>query len=241
MTGLATQKEDDSAHSSVGRFSIVNMKTMSLYESGESNGKISLNDLFLHKAKIDGITSNIDYEKMAYLICRGGWPSALKMNIEDGILISKNYIEMLVSSDISKIDGVSRNPELARTILKSYARQVSTIDSDKKLIDDVKANYSDISDTTIYDYINQLKKLFIIDEIDAWNPNIRSKTVIRTSPKKSLVDPSIATAVLECSPKELMLDFNTYGLLFENLVDRDLRFTLIVLVDTLIIIEIDMV
>lgn len=222
LTGSATPYKDDTMHPGVGRFSIVKMKPMSLYESGDSNGKISLNDLFLHKAKIDGITTDLDYEKIAYLICRGGWPSSIDLNIKTALKISQSYIDMLVESDISRVDGVERNPELARIILKSYARQVSTIDSDKALIDDVKANFATVSDNTIYDYLNQFKKLFIIDEIEAWNPNIRSQTAIRTSTKKSFVDPSLATAVLDCSPKELMMDYNTYGLLFENLVTRDL-------------------
>lgn len=222
LTGSATPIENSDLHSGVGRFDIVNMKPMTLYESKESNGKISLKELFSHNFDIDGITADIDYEKIAYSLCRGGWPTSIKMNPDMGLKIAKSYIDLLVNSDISKIDGTERNPELARVILKSYARQISTIDSDKALIDDVKANFSDISDKTIYEYISQFKKLFIIDEIPAWSPNIRSKTAIRTSPKKSFVDPSLAVAALGCSPKELMLDFNTYGLLFENLVDRDL-------------------
>ena len=129
---------------------------------------------------------------------------------------------MLCNSDISRVDGVKRNPLLARSILKSYARKISTIDSNQSLFDDVKANYSDVSDRTIIDYLDVLKKVYIIEEIEAWNPNIRSKTAIRTSPKKSMIDPSIAVAALGCSPKELMLDIRTFGLLFENLVNRDL-------------------
>lgn len=222
LTGSATPIEDDTLHSGVGRFSIIEMKPMTLYESGESNGQISLNDLFLHKAKIDGIKCNLDYEKLAYILCRGGWPNAIKMSNENALKLAKSYIDMVINSDISRVDGVERNPKLAMTILRSYARQISTIQSDASLIQDIKANFENVSDTTIYSYLNSLKKLFIIDEIEAWNPNIRSKTVIRTSAKKSFVDPSLAAAVLDCTPKDLMLDFNTYGLLFENLVSRDL-------------------
>ena len=134
----------------------------------------------------------------------------------------KNYIDVLCESDISKVDGIKRNPTLARSILKAYARQVSTIDSNQSLFEDVKANYADISERTIIDYLDALKRLYIIEEIESWNPNIRSKTSIRTSPKKSMIDPSLAVAALGCSPKELMLDIRTYGLLFENLVNRDL-------------------
>lgn len=136
--------------------------------------------------------------------------------------IAKNYIEVLCSSDISRVDGVKRNPGLAKAILKSYARQVSTIDSNQSLFNDVKANFADVSERTVIDYLDVLKRLYIIEEIEAWNPNIRSKTAIRTSNKKSMIDPSLAVAALGCSPKEIMLDIRTYGLLFENLVNRDL-------------------
>ena len=225
LTGSATPNELDTKnlHSGAGRFAFINMKTMSLFESGESNGKISLSDIVNGNRRIDGVTSDITYEKMAFLICRGGWPDIFNFeNEEDSLEISKNYVNAVCESDVSRIDGVSRNPFLTRQILQSYARLVSTIESNQTLIDDVIANNNDISDRTIIDYISALKKLYIVDEIPAWNPNIRSKTAIRATPKKSFVDPSLATALLSISPKELMLDPNTYGLLFENLVDRDL-------------------
>lgn len=225
LTGSATPDEKNSSnlHSGAGRFAFLNMKTMSLFESGDSNGKISLKDLLDGNRNIDGITSEITYERMAFLICRGGWPDIFNIKDENNALeISKNYITAICESDISRIDGVSRNPELARSILRSYARLDSTIESNQSLIDDVIANNNNISERTIIDYLNAFKKLYIIDEISAWNPNIRSKTAIRTSPKKSLTDPSLAASLLGISPKELMLDPNTYGLLFENLVDRDL-------------------
>lgn len=224
LTGSATPKEDskEELHSGVGRFGIINMKPMTLYESGDSNGKISLKDLLNGKKDIDGIKSDLTYEQTAYVLCRGGWPASIDIKGDLSLQIPKNYIDILCESDISRIDGVKRNPNLARAILKSYARQVSTIDSNQALIDDVRANFSDISERTIINYLNVLKKLYIIEEIEAWNPNIRSKTAIRTSNKKSMIDPSLAVAALGCSPKELMLDIKTYGLLFENLVNRDL-------------------
>ena len=222
LTGSSTPIEDDSMHSGVGRFAFVTMKPMTLYESGESNGKISLSDILNGKRDIDGITSELTYERIAYVLCRGGWPNALKLPEDKNLEIAKSYLDVLCNSDISKVDGVKRDPSLARTILKSYARQISTIDSNQSLYDDVKANYSDISDKTIADYMNTLKKLYIIEEIEAWNPNIRSKTAIRTSPKKSMIDPSLAVAALSSSPEEIMLDIRTFGLLFENLVNRDL-------------------
>lgn len=222
LTGSATPNEDSSLHSGVGRFAFVTMKPMTLFESGDSNGKISLTEILNGNRNIDGIKTDLDYEKIAYVLCRGGWPSSIELNEKDSLAISKNYIEVLCESDISRVDGVNRNSNLARAILKAYARQVSTIDSDQSLFEDIKANYLDVSEKTIIDYMNVLKKLYIIEEIEAWNPNIRSKTAIRTSPKKSMIDPSLAIAALGVSPKEIMLDIRTYGLLFENLVNRDL-------------------
>jgi len=222
LTGSATPVDDPNMHSGVGRFAFVNMKPMSLYESGESTGSISLKSLFDGNADIDGKTADCTYEKLAHALCRGGWPSSLIMDDDNSLNVIKEYVEVLAESDISKVDGVQRDPVLARAILKSYARHVSTISSDKSLFDDIRANFADVSDKTITSYIKALQRLFIIQEINSWNPNIRSKTSIRTSPKKSFIDPSFATAALECSPEELMMDINTYGLLFENLVARDL-------------------
>lgn len=222
LTGSATPKEDPSLHSGVGRFAFITMRPMTLYESGDSNGKISLLEILKGNKNIDGIKTDLTYEKIAYVLCRGGWPASLNMNETQSLQIAKNYIDVLCESDISRVDGVKRDPLLARAILKSYAREVSTINTNQSLYEDIKNNYSDISEKTINDYLNVLKKLYIITEIEAWNPNIRSKTSIRTSPKKSMIDPSLAVASLGCSPKELMMDIKTYGLLFENLVNRDL-------------------
>ena len=222
LTGSTTPKEDDTLHSGVGRFAFITMKPMTLFESGDSNGKISLSEILDGNKNIDGIKTDLTYEKIAYVLCRGGWPSSLNLEENKSLQIAQNYVDVLCNSDISKVDGVKRNPGLARTILKAYARQVSTIDSNQSLFNDIKANYLDVSERTIIDYLDVLKKLFIIEEIEAWNPNIRSKTAIRTANKKSMIDPSIATAALGCTPKELMLDIRTYGLLFENLVNRDL-------------------
>lgn len=222
LTGSATPNDSATMHSGVGRFSFVTMKPMTLAESGDSNGKISLEDIKNGKRDIDGITTDLTYEKIAYVLCRGGWPNSLNLTEKQSLEVPKNYIDVLCESDISRIDGVKRNPLLAKAILKSYARQVSTINSMQSLIDDVRANYADISDKTITDYLDILKRLFIIEKIEAWNPNIRSKTSIRTSPKKSMIDPSLAVAALGASPKDIMLDIRTFGLLFENLVNRDL-------------------
>ncbi|MCL2521435.1 MAG: DUF4143 domain-containing protein [Erysipelotrichales bacterium] len=222
LTGSSTPTEDPTLHSGTGRFAIIKMKSMSLYESRESNGTISLSDILMGKKDIDGKVSNLTYEKLAYVLCRGGWPNSLKLDEKKALDVAKNYFDVLCESDVSRVDGVKRNPLLTKTILKSYARQIATIDSNKALFDDIKANYSDISERTIKDYLDVLKKLYIIEEVEAWNPNIRSKTAIRLAPKKTMVDPSLAVSALGSSPKDLMLDVKTFGVLFENLVNRDL-------------------
>jgi len=198
------------------------MKPMTLFESGDSKGNVSLSEILNGTAKIDGKTSDIEYEKLAYLTCRGGFPSAVKKDGELALEVSKSYVKVLCDEDVSRIDNTKRNPMLARQILKSYARNVATINSDQSIYDDVRYNYGDITDRTIIEYMNIFKRLYVIDEVEAWNPNIRSKTSVRTSNKKGFVDPSIATALLECSPKELAMDPETFGFLFENLVNRDL-------------------
>ena len=222
LTGSTTPVIDKTLHSGVGRFTFVNMKPLSLFESNESNGLISIKDILNGKVDIDGIKTDFTYEKIAYALARGGWPNSLKMEIKDALEVPKSYVDVLCEFDISNIDDVKRNPSLARMILKSYSRHISTIGSNKSLYNDIIANYSDVSEKTIVEYLNIFERLFIIEEIEAWSPNIRSKTSIRLSNKKSFVDPSIAVASLGITPEELIMDINTFGLLFENLVNRDL-------------------
>jgi len=222
LTGSATPVENDTLHSGVGRFSFINMKPMTLFESGESNGTISISDLLSGDRDIDGKRTDLTYEEIAFSLCRGGWPSAVKLSESNALRTPMNYLEVLCESDISKVDGINRSPALTRAILRSYARHVSTVSSNKALYEDIRANYAEVSEVTLADYINTLKKLYVIEEIEAWSPNIRSKTSVRTASKKCMIDPSLATAALGCSPKDLMLDVKTYGLLFENLVSRDL-------------------
>lgn len=224
LTGSTTPKDEETKklHSGIGRMSFVEMKPMTLFESSDSNGSISLKDILDGKAKVRGQKSDIDYQRLAYLTCRGGWPSAMDKDENVALAVVKEYVKALIESDISNVDDRMRNPELTRHILSTYARHVSTIESDKTIFDDIKYNYGDVSDTTLYDYIKILKRLYVIEEIDAWNPNLRSKTGVRTSPKKGFVDPSIGLAAMEISPKELALDPKTFGFFFENLVNRDL-------------------
>lgn len=222
LTGSVIPTDNKNLHSGIGRFSFIEMKTMSLYESMDSNGTISLNDILNNNVIIRGQKSDIDYQRLAYLTCRGGWPSIIGMSEKNALQISKEYVKALCESDISSIDGKMRNPRLAKQILKAYARNVSTINSNQTIYDDVKKNYGYVSEKTLIEYMNILKRLYVIDEVDSWNPNLRSKTAVRTAPKKGFVDPSIATAILNCSPEELVFDPKTFGLLFENLVNRDL-------------------
>jgi len=224
LTGSATPKDEQTKklHSGIGRMSFVEMKPMTLFESGDSNGSISLKDVLDGKAVVRGQKSNLEYQRLAYLTCRGGWPSAMDKDEGTALAIVKEYVKALIESDVSNVDDRMRNPGLTRHILRSYARHISTIESDKTIFDDVKYHYGDVSDTTLYDYINILKRLYVIEETDAWNPNLRSKTGVRTSPKKGFSDPSIGIAAMEISPKELALDPKTFGFFFENLVSRDL-------------------
>jgi predicted AAA+ superfamily ATPase len=171
---------------------------------------------------IRGQKSDIDYKRLAYLTCRGGWPTALKRNEKVSLEIAKEYVKVLTSSDISEYDGVLRKADLAHTVIRAYSRHVSTINSNKTMFDDIRAFYGDVTDATLYDYLSVYKSLYVIEDIEAWNPNLRSKTSIRTSPKKAFVDPSLGIAALGISPKELALDPETFGLFFENLVNRDL-------------------
>lgn len=221
LTGSVIPPSTIGLHTGTGRIVSLTMKTMSLFESGESTGSVSLISLLNNQTSISA-TSKLSYADLAYITCRGGWPRTIQLAKEVALEISKAYVDEVCNKDVSNYDGVSRNPNLTRIILKSYARHISTINSDKALIQDIKSLYGEISDPTIYNYLDVLKRLYIIDEISAWNPNIRSKTAISTSPKKSFVDPSIGAAALNCSPKELEYDPETFGLLFENMVSRDL-------------------
>jgi len=222
LTGSTTPVDDKILHSGIGRISFVEMKPLTLFESGESNGSVSLKDIMDGSAVIHGQKSDISYQHLAYLTCRGGWPSAMNRTETIALEIVKEYVNGLCEADISQVDNRSRNPILTRFFLRAYSRQVSTINSDLTLYNDVRALYGDITNQTIIDYENALKRLYVIDEVLAWNPNLRSKTSIRTSPKKSFVDPSIGTAALNISPRQLALDPETFGLFFENLVQRDL-------------------
>ena len=216
-------KMEDVTHSGTGRFAWLLMRPMSLYESGESTGEVSLKDLFEKTKKVEGI-NNLDLEKISYLVCRGGWPRAIFMEEEIALEQAYDYYDAIVNRDISEADGISRNPERVKNLMKSYARNMGTQASNDTLRNDMIANDSNSLDTdTVLSYVNALKKIFVVEESPAWNPNLRSKTAIRTSDTRYFIDPSIAAAALGIGPKDLINDLNTFGLLFETLCIRDLR------------------
>lgn len=196
---------------------------MSLYESGESNGTVSLLDLFDKGGTFDGCQSSLSLDGLIFALCRGGWPKSLMNKTERSQLeVAKDIYRQTYSVDISNIDGKNRNARLTEAILQSYSRNICTTAKTKTIYDDVNANF-DVSRTTLDDYIEALEKLYIIDDIDAWRPAIRSKSSIRSSKKRNFVDPSIAVAALGLSPTYFNTDFETLGFLFESLCIRDLK------------------
>ena len=225
LTGSAVpdkQAEEQIHHTGTGRFSWITMRTMSLFESGESTGTVSLSDIFGAKKIFSQCDMNID--RLCYLICRGGWPEAVDMDSDVALEQAKDYYAAIYKSDLSRVDGVKRNPERIKKIMRSYARGQGSQMSIGKITDDIKANDVDsISDDTVNDYINALKKIFVIEDMPAWNPNLRSKTAVRTSDTRYFTDPSIATAALGLGPDDLLRDLKTTGFLFEALCIRDLR------------------
>ena len=224
LTGSAVPaNSDEITHTGTGRISRFTMRPMSLFESGDSSGEISLEKLFENPKKISA-KNPLTFQEIAYLSCRGGWPRSLFMDEDVALDQAFDYFEAVVESDISRVDGVARNPGRVRNLMKSYARHSGTQASAETIKSDIISNDSSSLDTdTINAYINALKKIFVIEESEAWNPNLRSKTAIRTSPTRYYVDPSIATAALSANPQDLINDLKTFGLVFEALCVRDLR------------------
>lgn len=222
LTG-STSKDVDTPHTGTGRITSLTMYPMTLYETGESNGTISLTSLMNDETyDIDGKMSTVSLERLFYAVCRGGWPRCLAIKKPEAKLeIARDYYEQIYTKDVNSIDGVKRNPEWARTILWSYARNMATLAKKSSIHSDVKATH-DISDSTISSYIQALEKLFVLKDIDAWTPQIRSRTSIRSAKKHIFVDPSIALAALGISPDYFNNDLDLFGHAFENLVLRDL-------------------
>lgn len=222
LTGSSSQTVE-TAHTGTMRISTMKMYPMSLFESGESDGSVSLSELFTNPQGFDGCISKLSINDLIFAICRGGWPASLDEGIGDYQLeIAKDLFFQTSRTDISNIDKVRRNPRWAETILRSYARNICTL-SDKKTIYRDVTSTCDVSENTIADYISALEKLYIIDDVPAWCPAIRSKTAIRSSSKRNFIDPSIAVAALGLSPGYFDTDFRTLGFLFESLCIRDLR------------------
>lgn len=229
LTGSAVPpkpKDEDEQifHSGTGRIAYLKLRTMSLWESEDSTGEVSLERLFESSEQVEG-TSHIDLDHLAYLTCRGGWPKAVLKKSEKAALAQAiEYYEAVVRSDISRVDEVERDPELTMRLMRSYARHQGAQATAGTILEDIRTNEADIlSENTIYNYIKALKKIFVIEDSAAWNPNLRSKTAIRTSDTRYFSDPSIATAALGLGPKDLINDLKTFGLIFETLCVRDLR------------------
>ena len=225
LTGSTTVDASTIMHSGTGRISRMVMHPMSLYESNESNGKISLNALFQDPTlDIDGIMSDLSINDLVFSACRGGWPSSLDKKTEKAKLFeAQNYVANICDSDASTVDGVKRSPERVKAVLQSYARNISTLATNKTILEDVSSNYVDISEPTLFSYLDALERLYVIEDIPAWCPSIRSATAIRSGKKRGFVDPSIAVAALSLSPEVLLQDMHTFGFIFECLCIRDLR------------------
>lgn len=226
LTGSAVpnkEAEKEIEHSGTGRFAWVTMRPMSLYESGESNGEISLTDLFNTPDKILA-KNDLNLSTIAFLICRGGWPMAVGLQKEVALEQAFDYYDAVTKEDITKVDGVKRTSQRAQRLMRAYARHQGTQASIATLYEDMRANETDSLDVnTISSYLDALRKIFVVEDMPAWNPNLRSKTAIRTADTRYFVDPSIATAALGLGPGDLLKDLNTTGLLFETMCVRDLR------------------
>ena len=224
LTGSAVPVDSDEIkHSGTGRFTWLTMRPKSLFESGESSGEVSLEELFSAPETIFG-KNNMDIDGLAYVICRGGWPRSIAMKERAALAQAVDYYDGVVKSDINRADGVAKNPERVKRLMRSYARIQGGQVANTLIRDDIAANDAgSLNEDTVVSYINALKKIFVVEDMPAWNPNLRSKTAIRTSDTRYYVDPSIATAALGIGPKDLVNDLDTLGLLFETMCVRDLR------------------
>lgn len=229
LTGSAVpppRERDEMRHSGTGRFAWLKMRPMTLRESGDSTGDVSLKSLFSKDGgqAVNG-RSGLSLSDIAFLACRGGWPKAVeKGRGKSALRQAINYYEAIVRTDISRVDNVTRDEDRTRRIMRSYARHQGAQASIQSILDDIKANDTEeLSDKTVYSYVNALKSLFVIEDMPAWNPNLRSKSAIRQSDTRYYVDPSVACAALGLGPDNLINDLNTFGLIFECLCARDLR------------------
>ena len=226
LTGSNAVDKTKILHSGTGRISRMKMQPMSLWESNESNGGISLMELFNNKdLDIDGIKSNMKIEDLINAACRGGWPAFVNMKSDRAkLLIARDYVDTVCRDDISRVDGIKRDERITRAILRSYARNISTLAKNTSLLSDVTASGEvSLVMSTFEDYVTSLKRLFVIENIEAWCPSIRSKTALRSGLKRGFIDPSIAVAALNLTPQALMTQLKTFGFIFEQMCARDLR------------------
>lgn len=224
LTGSVVVDEDKIKHTGIGRISRLEMDTMSLFETNESSGDVSLKELFTNPAaSVDGARGKLTVEELIFAVCRGGWPSSLEAAGDDAkLFVATDYFNNVVEVDISRIDGFERDSILAAQLLKSYARNISTLATKASIRKDV-LSVREVSMPTVDSYLSALRKLFVVNDIDAWCPAIRSATDIRASCKRGFFDPSIAVAAMGVGPEYFRTDFKTFGFLFESLVMRDLR------------------
>ena len=224
LTGSAVPKDNVVQHTGTGRISRMVMRPMSLYESMESNGSVSLKALFDGEAEIDNLSS-LTIEQIAAVIVRGGWPASIGETEKIALRHAVDYVEAVINADVSRVDGIEKNPVRVRALLRSLSRNISTLATIKTIHDDIAMGDGNesISEKTISQYLDALDRIFVTENLPAWNPALRSKTAIRTSPKRQFVDPSIAAAVMRLNSGRLLDDFNYFGFLFESLCDRDLR------------------
>lgn len=210
-------------HTGTGRIVRMRMRPMSLWESGESTGEISLSALFDGAGEVSG-RSSIGVDEIAHLVCRGGWPQAvLAKTPRAAYMKSSSYVDEVVHEDVHRVDGVERSPDRVRNLLKSLARNISTMATNETILQDLKANDSSISEKTLSSYLNALRKIFLVEDVPAWSPSLKSRLAIRSSMKRQFVDPSVATAVLGATPRRLLNDFRSFGSFFESLCVRDVR------------------
>jgi len=222
LTGSAVPTDNAVAHTGTGRISRMLMRTMTLYESMESNGSISLKSLFDGTTDGEGLSA-LTIEGLAYALARGGWPASVGEKESAALRQVYDYVEAVINIDVSRDDGVEKNPARVRALMRSLARNVSSMANFSTIKRDIASDEDSISEKSIASYLNALRRIFVVEDLPAWSPAMRSKTTIRTSPKRHFTDPSIAAAVLRVSPDGLFQDFNTFGLLFESLCVRDLR------------------
>ena len=224
LTGSSVPVDEEKRrHSGTGRFGWIKMRPMSLWESGDSTGKISLFDLFNGQI-FEPFECSMELEQLAFLVCRGGWPQASFMEGDLALEQARDYYEAIYKIDIHRVDKVRRSSERTRLLLRSYARNTASATTFSEMCEDIKANdNASITYETISDYVDALKKLFVLEDMPAWNPNLRSKAAIQSSDTRYFVDPSIATSALSLGPKDLINDLKTFGLFFESLAVRDLR------------------